>query len=297
MTTEIVDVFVSDDTVNEDPVSSVLIRVYQSDGITFVQQATTDVNGQISILLTAPATYQLRLFKNQVSFTQPQQISVLETPVAPDTNQFDVVAHIFSPPESIDARLCRCSGFFRNPDGSKAINTDLVIHPKFRPLLLEGAAVVTEPVKLTTDKDGYAQIDLIRFGQYDVQLEGIEDWLVCISVPDQPSAALPDLLFTVVASVQLDPAGPYTLTVGQELVITPTVIWSDGNVEQNSEVEHLRWSTEDENIAVVLPTSTSFTLRGIGAGVTNLVAERIDTSIVRIPDAPIGGLPLSITVS
>lgn len=297
MTLEVVDVYVSDDTSQHAPIEAVKVRFYAPDGYTFIQEAVTDSSGHVSVLLDAPATYQLRYFKTQVSFTQPVQIVVVVPTGPPPSNAFDVSGHVFSAPEAVDPRMCRCSGYFRNPDGSPAPNTDISISPKFDPLLLDGAAMLAERVRLTTDTNGYVQVDLVRFGKFDVAVEGMEDWADEIAIPDSPKANLPDLLFSVVARVTFEPAGPYSIAVGEELTLTPTVYWSDGNVESGAAIEDVQWSSDDPSTMAVRVSPTSLTLVGIDTGVANLLARRADTSIVRIPDTPISGVPIPVTVA
>jgi hypothetical protein len=297
VTLEVVDVYLKDDTSSSSPVAGVKVRFYAPDGYTFIQEATTDSSGHVSVMLDAPANYQLRFFKTQVSFQQPIAIAVVVPTGPPPANAFDAVGHVFSPPEAVDPRMCRCSGYFRNPDGSPAPNTDIQISPQFDPLLLDGAAIMTERVRLITDQTGYVQVDLIRFGKFDVQVEGMEDWSNEIAIPDLASANLPDLLFAVVDHCTFQPAGPYSLAVGQELTVTPTIYWSDGNVEIGTGPGDVQWSTDDTSIAVVRVSPTSLTLVGIATGIANLLASRVDTSIVRVPNTPIGGVDIPITVA
>lgn len=294
---ENVDIYVLTDTPAKDPVEGMVVKVYDAAGTLFFTQAITDAAGLVSIVLPAPASYQLRFYKFQVSVVQPRMIEVLEAPVAPDTNTFDVSAHVFAPPEATDPRLCRCSGFFRSPNGAPARYTDIHIIAKFKPLLFEDDAMTVERIRLKTDELGYMVVDLVRFGEYDVTVEGFEDCLRTIRIPDQPSANFPNLLFPVVDRIVFDPPGPYAVGAGSEVVVTPTVYASDGNVLEGTAIEDVQWSTEDSSIAVVLPTATTLVLRGLSAGTTNLLASRKDTSIIRIPDLPISGVPEPITVT
>lgn len=293
MALEPVDILVTDDSLSQTPMSEVVVRVYDSTGTTFITQSDTGLDGIAAFLLNAPSNYQARFYKFATSFKQPQLIEVLE---APETNAFVVRAHAFTPPEATDARLCRCSGFFRGPNGLPAPNVDIHFITKFKPLLLEGSGVLTERLRKKTDQNGYIEVDLIRFGQYEVTIEGLEDCLRCIHIPDSPSTNLPDLLFPVVSRVLLDPPGPYNLGVGEERVVTPTVYSSDGRLLEGAAIEDVLWSSENVSVALVMALPQSITLRGVSAGVTNIVATRRDSSIVRIPDTPIAGQPIVITV-
>jgi hypothetical protein len=293
MSYEPVDLLITDDSLAKLPVPGVVVRVYDETGTVFYAQGETGETGLVSFLLPAPQNFHARFYKFATSFKQPLLLEVLE---APETNAFDVSAHVFLPPEAVDLRLCRCSGFFRGPNGLAAPNVDIHFITKFKPLLLDGSGLLTERLRKKTDQNGYIEVDLIRFGQYEVTIEGLEDQTRCVHVPDAPSTNLPDLLFPVVSRVLLEPAGPYSLGVGDEIVVTPTVYSSDGRLLEGAAIEDVLWSSEDASIALVMALPKSITLRGVAPGTTNIVATRRDSSIVRIPDTPIAGQPVAITV-
>jgi len=293
MSFEPVDFFITDKTAMALPVVGVLVRIYSGTGAVFFTQATTDINGQASFLLETQ-DYTARFFKQQVSFSQPQLFTVLETP---EINKFDIKAEVLVPPIATDPRLCRASGFFRNLNGSPKQWLDIHFIARFSPILLEGAAIFGERVEIRTDADGYACIDLIRCAQYDATVENLEDRARCVSVPDASSVNLPDLLLPVVGSVMFDPPGPYALVIGTDITITPTVMTSDGRPLEGVGTADVQWSMLDPTIAVVLPTATTLVLRGLVAGTTELRATRNDQTIIRIPNTPIQGQPVAITVT
>jgi hypothetical protein len=293
MVAENVDVVVKDTTLSADPIQGALLRVYNQAGTVFFTQAITDADGAAALLLE-PGTYQIRFYKQHVGFKNPLYITVLAAPVAPDSNIFDTTADILTPPTPTDVRLCTAYGFFRKPDGSPAPNVDVHFIAKFKPILLEGDAVLTPQLTARTDARGYLQINLIRFGKYDVTVQGIDDEQRCITIPNTPNVNLPDLLLPVVDRVTFDPPGPYALAVGEDLQVTPTIIASDGNEVGDGDVQ---WSSSDTNVLAVLPAGGVLTLRGIGAGTANIQAVRADQSIVRIPDTPIEGVPLAAVVT
>jgi hypothetical protein len=288
-----VDFNVTDSTPALNPIAGVVLRVYSVDGTTFYTETLTDAQGHGGFLLDDSVPYQLRLYKFQVSFTNPILFTIA---APPEVNVFDLQGTIFVPPTAMDARLCRASGFFRRGNGARAKNVDVHFIPKFKPLLLEGAAVLTERDVIRTDEQGYAQIDLIRCGQYDVTIQGMEDMSRSISVPDAPSVSLPDLLFPVVSQIAFTPAGPYTVHVGTDLDITPTIIASDGEVLPGTAPGAVVWGTDDPSVAALLDNGTNLTLRAFKTGTTNLTAVRFDKTIVRYPDLGISGVPLAITV-
>jgi hypothetical protein len=274
-----------------DPLENVVARVYSADGRTFYTQGITDSNGHVGFLLDDSVQYQLRLYKFQVSFTNPY----LFAPVG-DINEFNIKGIVLPLPSATDARLCRASGYFRRGNGSPARNVDIHFIPKFDPLILEGSAVLTERDITRTDDKGYMQIDLIRCGQYDVRIQGMEDIYRSVAVPDAPSVNLPDLLFPVVNQITFNPTGPFIVTIGTDVDTTPTIIASDGQVLTGTGAGAVIWGTEDPTIAAVLDDGTKLTLRAFKAGITNLTAQRFDRSIIRYPDLPIVGMPVMVTV-
>lgn len=293
MSLQSVDIYVKDDTLGQNPVEGVVVRIFDSTGTTFITQALTDVAGLAGFSLDSPATYQVRFFKDKFSIKQPQLLTTIAA-----ANVVTAIGHVYVPPEAVHPRLCRCSGFFRRPDSSPAINHVIHVIAQFDPILFVNDAMLTERLKDKTDPRGFVQFDLVRFGQYEVTVEGFEDRVRIITIPDAPSVNLPDLLFPVVDSISFDPVGPWIVTKGQngELGVNPTVFTSDGRVLPGTATQDVRWRAADGSIVSVLPNSTTLYFRGLSVGSTQLIAERNDSSIIRIPNTPILGVPVDITV-
>jgi len=294
MSYEIVDIYIKDSSPAKNPAEGVVVRAFSENGKIFYTQATTDVGGHAGFLLPSGLTFQLRFFKQNVGFVNPQYIVIA---ASPGVNSFDVTCDVLTPPTSRSARLCVAFGYFYRIDGSPAANVDIHVIAKFNPLLLDGNAILTEQLAVRTDEKGYVEMPLVRCGQYDVTVQGIEDYQRCISVPDAPNVNWPDLLFPVVDRVSFTPTPPTTLAVGQEVSITPSVYATDGNLLLGGAMGDVFWSSSDNSVLVILLAGGVITLRGIGPGTASLRAVRADQSIVRIPDLPIRGLPPAITVS
>lgn len=297
---ELVTIICTDDDPAKTPVPGVVVRIFDISGTYFSQQATTDADGKAVFNLLAPVSYQARFFKPRYSLYPVQNFSVLEAPAAPQTNEFPIIGHMYKPPEAVHPRLCRCSGFFLYPNGAVAPNHDIHFIAKFDPLLFEGDAMLKERVHGRTDERGYFEIDLVRCGMYDVTVEGLEDQLRCITIPDYPSSNLPDLLFPVIDRVELDPPGPYNIGLGPsaQIEITPTVWASSGRKLPGTALVDVLWRSSDTAIAAVEATPTKLILRGIGVGNAELQALRADRSIIRIPNTPVlGDVPAAISVS
>ena len=286
-----VDIHVKDTTVNEDPIEGAVVKVLSQDGVTSVTQGVTDSNGVASFLLPDNTIYQVRFYKQQVNFKQPQLIEV-----EPDTNSFDVFGELFNPPTVTDQRLCVAYGYFRTLTGGPAANVEVIIISRFDPVWLEGASILTERQSFRTNAQGYLQIPLIRFGQYDVTVTGYENYTRTIYVPDALNVNINDLLFPIVQEILFDIPGPYTISVGQDLVLHPIVVISDGREIVGPDTGDVKWRSSDDTILGVIPCPDTLILRGIAPGSAEATAERWDTSIIHIPDSGIEGVPLSVTV-
>ncbi len=297
MTYQSVDMHVMDSTPAQNPVEGMLVRVFDETNVNFLTQDTTDSDGHVGFTLFT-ATYNLRFFKFGAQVSQPQ-VAVVQEPVAgePLINAFNVTATVFVHPIANDARLCRASGFFRDVTGAPEPNVDIHIIAQFDPVILEGSAVLSERRILRTDKDGFACVDLIRCARYSAMVQGHEETPRLIEVPDAPSVNLPDLLFPVVDVVSFDVDGPYSLSVGEVLEVTPTVVGSNGVPLVGPASGDVQWSSSDDSVLGVAQTATTVTLTGKAAGSAELRATRINTTIVRIPDTAIQGVPQAVTVT
>jgi hypothetical protein len=293
---EYVDFYVKDTTPSANPMAGVIVKITSQNGQLVYSQATTDVDGHVALLLPT-GTYQARFFKFAVGFTNPQFFTVLPSPLQPgQSNIFDIAAIVLTPPIPLDTRLCAAYGYFRDITGAPQSNVDIHFIARFNPVWLEGAGVLKERVTIRTDADGYAQVNLIRNGQYDVTIQGEEDVTRCVSVPDAVNVNLPDLIFPIISRVVLSPAGPYTLAVGEELPLTMTVFSSDG-VNRGMAFGDIMIRASNPNVLNYTVSATSLTLIGVGTGTAQIDITRADLSIVHIPDPGIQGQPVQATVT
>ncbi len=280
----------------ETPVQGVVVKVYSQDGALIFAQETTDEEGKAAFLLDSGltgTTYQFRFFKHQFSIKNPFLAMVLP---APEVNDFTVVGESITPPAATDPRLCTASGFFIRPDGSPAVGVDIHFIARFDPLLLDGKALLVERVAVRTDKTGYAQVNLVRLAKYETVVQGVEELTRVVGVPDAARCSLPDLLFPVVSSVTFDPPGPFTLAVDEEVTTVPTVVASSGLVLEGTALADVCWRSLTPDIVALSVTPDSITIRGVAPGSGQIVVERSDLSIIRIPNTGIEGSPLLVTV-
>ena len=296
MSLQAVDIYVVDNTGAHRPVAGMVVRIYDSSNVHFLTQENTDAAGHAGFTLDT-GDYNLRFFKFGAQVSQPLRIVVLEpTSVFLTPNEFEVYATIFVHPTATDARLCRASGYFRDITGAAHPYLDIHFIGQFDPILLEGAAVVSERRSIRTDKDGFACIDLIRGACYTAMLEGFEDVERQVLVPDAPSTNLPDVLFPVVREIAFDVLSPVVLTVGGTVDVTPTVLTSSGVPLPGTATSDVLWSSSDESIFSVNSDGTVLTLRGLASGSAGLLAERLNKTIIQVPDVGIVGVPLAVNV-
>lgn len=288
---ETVNILVKDSSQIPVPLKSVVVKLTSQDGKSVYGQTQTGADGIASFLLPSGNTYQARFYKFGYSF----QASLIEV-ISDAQNTFTIKGEGFTYPQSMDPRICIAGGFFRTPAGLPAKYVDMHFIQKFDPLLLDGAAVVPERVAARTDAKGYVEVPLIRFGYYDVTLEGMEDYQRCVNVPDKPFVNIGDLLFPVVTAVSFEEEGPYTVQVGNSLTLHPHVFTSDLR-ELSDITSDLLWSTSNSMSVGISPEASSITLTAVTAGTYTLTATRRDQTIIRIPNTPVQGVPIQITVT
>lgn len=292
MSYQSVDLYLKDNTSSKNPIEGVLVRVYGADNLTLYTESVSDSSGHVGFTLYTN-TYNIRLYKFGVGFKQPQVLEVLESGL----NVFDVQGEVITKPSATDSRLCRASGYFRDITGAPQANVDIHLIGEFNPILLEGAAVLSERRVVRTDKDGFACVDLIRGACYNATVQGFEDSQRQVLVPDLASANLPDMLFPVVSQVTFDQDGPYLLAAGDTLEITPTVIASSGVTLTGTATSDIQWYSSDDAVFSVAPTPTTLVLAAKALGSAELLARRLDGSVIHIPMTEINGVPQSVIVS
>lgn len=306
MPIETVDVLVQDDEVTPNPVDGVNVLVYDATGTTLQTSGITGTPtaGHVEFSLNGeaapnPVVYQLRFAINGGTIVSPQQIEVYSPASGSPTgtNNFEITASLFTLPVATDPRLCRCSGYVRGPDGRPRPGVNIQFIPCFNPLVVDGIGVYSERVETRTDEAGYVVVDLYRDGYYMATVESHENIQRQVLVPDRSSVNINNLLFPVVSAVTFSPVGPWNLTVGGELEITPTVTASDFRTLEGSGAEDVLYAVDDSSIATVDVASDKIVVRGVAAGSTTLTVTRSDTSIVYIPDPGVSGGSVTINVT
>lgn len=277
-----VDVFLMDKATHT-PLEGVLVRVLSEDGSRTYTEGYTDEYGRAGFLLYTQR-YSLRFYRYQMRFSMPQIIDVLEGPnETAYPNAFNVYAEVLIAPVANDPLLCRASGTFRDITGAPHRWLEMIFIGEFAPILLDGSGVLSERRAVKTDKEGYACVDLIRCAKYSATIQGYEDHTRTILVPDAPSVSLPALLFAVVDYIYFDCPSPWTVSVGQDFPLRPTVLTNSKVASHTPDIANVQWKVENPNIASVTVLQKKLVIRGLMPGQTRLLATRSDWSIVEVP--------------
>jgi hypothetical protein len=185
----------------------VLVRIYSQDGTTFITEASTDVDGRLTLDLVDLTTYWVRFFKVGYAFNAKATISVDGGLL----NSFDVVGrNLTTQVPSTDPNLCRASGYLVNGAGVPTQNVTMYFMLTGKPRVVGGRAMLPSKVYATTDKHGFFEVELVRNGVYDTWAAGSDDTIYRVVVPDYPNVDISDLLFPEMALLALAQA---TLTI------------------------------------------------------------------------------------
>jgi hypothetical protein len=290
--------------VNSDVVPAFLdgvsVRVFDADGL-FVTMAVSGATepGVAEFELPGGATpleYQLRFYLPRVAIV-PKRIQVFSpaslSPTA--TNDFIVAAEVFALEPSPDPMMCRASGVVLGPTGRPKKAISLSFSPRFNAFVSGENASLTGRFTVRSDANGFVVVDLYRFGQYDVTIEGREAVIRPIEVPNRSTVLLSHLLFPVVASVTYEQTQPFSVAKGSSLSLKPHVTASDFR-DLGLGLEDVLYEVLDPSIATVQILGDHVVVHGLAAGTTTLRVTRTDNSVVYLPDLGItgGDVPISV---
>lgn len=306
MALEVVDVLIQDIAVPNDPVEGVVVRVYDETGTTLITSGTTASDGHVSFTLDGDdpgVTYQLRTYKQGIAIPQPKYVEIFSPPAASSTgtNNFRIDAEVFTLPQAVDPKLCRVSGYIKDPAGRPKRGIDIHFIHRFNPLVVgegnDAVGVLGERVAHRTDKDGYFQIDLWRNGCYRAIIESHENVGRNIYVPDLAAANISHLLFPRVYGVVFDPVGPWSIGVGQVLVVQVATQLTSGYVIDGTAPEDLIYTVSPGSVAVSLEVrDDALAIRGLSPGAATLSIARTVQNLAYDPDNPVIGDGTTITV-
>jgi hypothetical protein len=270
-------------------IPSVVVRLYDSLGV-FITTATTDGTGSAYLGDRAAAAYEIRISAPAPGKVQNNTIQSITVPASASDYVFDVIVDDSTLPPATDTLMCRCSGYFKDSNGRPAPRVSIRFSESASTpaLLLYAAADTTHAVipsntLVTTNGNGYAQVDLIRGKDYQLFMEGYENISRIIRVPDLSAAPLPDVLFPFVDRIEwLDalavimPTSAPTLTinVGDLKALTVQTAFRSGLIEAG--LKDANVVSDDAAVASVTISDGDVVVTGVSAGTATLEVTRVE---------------------
>lgn len=286
-------------------VDAAIVRIYSTDGVTFVTQGTTDADGLVSLELEDNTVYWIRCFK--IGYEFPTRLSI--TTDSGQGNTFTVTAtDLNAHPPATDANFCRASGTLLDSSGNRS-RTSLRFALQNPPKIVNGLGIVQGTSVVHTDENGYVFVDLIRGAVYDVVVGNLEDRVWAAPIPDQSAVDIIDLLWPQISSVSFadedvsvaegataDTAVTVQLSSGVEVPYT-----ADGlsGAEITKATAFIQFDVEDDDICAVTfdGLTNVLTIKGMAAGETTVTAVVKDVFIQRFADVDpvIGTITVTVT--
>jgi len=285
----------------------VLVRVYSASGDVFVTEGDTDEDGGVSFLLDDLTTYWVRFFLTGYAF-DPRLL--IEVDDSASSNTFTAEGRDLTalPPSGV-AELCRASGEIVNPFGAPAPSITFVFSLTYppRPLLVGNRYVAPVSAYARSDAEGYFEVDLIRNGLYDVSVEGREDEVWRVKVPDYPAVNVNDLVWPYLAVLEFD-EDSLALSAGDEVEVDLTATLSSRvglpyEREDGTSVlptDFLEFTSSNETVATVKydVDAEMLVVTALAAGTATVsasVREGAEPSRQPEPSRSLGSITVTVT--
>jgi len=306
------------------PVQGVRFKLYTA-ADTYLMEGDSDASGNLDIVLQGSADpgteYIVRLAKPSAVIVggAVQKISVIDPLAVGQTNVFDFVVHHLLLPETSDPQMCRLSGSFVDAALRPIKDLEITFYPRegFPSVRLSGLHFLGEPsavrdmvlgreVTVKTDKNGYIEVDLPRFGVFDISVQGLQIhglWTLSeVYIPDLAGIDLMELLFPYVSNIVYSPTSVAVAAGGNTVQVDVTPTASNFQLIGNNNLgAFIEWVSEDTAIAQVAWDGSlgKLLITGMAAGTTTVNASRrIGTVAPRRPPVPdIVVTPLTVVVS
>lgn len=263
------------------PLEGVLVRFYSSDGSVFTTEVETDEDGEVTLDLEDTTTYWVRFFKVGYRFASRLQIEVDSA----ESNTFTVEGiDLTTYPPATDPNLCRISGSVLNAGGSPASGVTFEFLLTGKPRIVGRRVMVSSKVIVRSDSDGDVDVDLVRNGVYDVVVEGHDDEVFRVKVPDYAYADVTDLIWPYVASLEFS-EDTLALAVGDDGTIEVSLVLSSRTTVpydlDNDDVVQLgdfvTITSSDESVATIsIDADGVMTVSAVAAGTATISAELIE---------------------
>lgn len=262
--------------------AGIVVRVYNADGTVFITEGDTDENGVLIMELEDGFVYWVRFYGSGYRFNPRLTISVDS---GESSNAFAVEGiDLTVRPPATDPNLCRVSGMVLNAAGCAAPGVTFEFVMTGKPRVVGGRVMVSRKVIVRSDADGDVDVDLVRNGIYDVMVEGHDDEVFRIKVPDYAYVDITDLIWPYVASVSFS-ENTVTLAAGATTTVDVTLMLSSRTTVpydlDNGDVAAIGMfatiTSSDEGVATIsFDEDGVMTISAVASGTATISVELID---------------------
>ena len=198
--------------------------------------------------------------------------------------------------------LCLVSGVLYGMNGSPSKGVVIRIRNVDNPVAVGSEGVITgEVLRVISDASGAVAFNLIQGGQYRIELPGRSlDYVRTVTVPEEDTVDLTDLLYPYVVSAEWDDEGPLEEDAGFDFTVVVNGTFSDG-----SEDDVASACTFEVSDTSILRDKGSGTFRAKAAGTATITITALsqsdalaepDGDPVYRTDVPEAALPAALTV-
>jgi len=220
------------------------------------------------------------------------------------SNAYTITGTVLGGGAATDPSLCRVSGALKDIMGQPLVGLGLVVRHIFSPVSLGTDTLIGKQSNyIRTDSAGLISFDAIRGATVRIEVVGAFDFFFEVEVPDQASVDLIDLILPYVVSVSFVDQSPLEVSVGERVVISTTVLLSNGetlsagaavSLSSSNEVVFLQVSTNVFDALAV--GSVTVTVDQLDEDLLGLNQQADGSPIVRL-EVPSTTLPSPLTVN
>ena len=295
--------FDNSDPTGDTAIAGAQVRVYSESGDTFVTLGTTGSDGEVTFDLPDD-TYWVRFFKTGFSFPSRQSATI----DAAETNIFDISGDNLEelPPSAADG-ICRVSGYLVGAGGEPlpGASLEFTLNADYRRISVN-RLVVSSKITSKTNKEGYFEIELLQGGMYDALIQGMEDSVVPVKVPEVQAVRITELLWPYAARVEPS-AAAVSLSVGSTVEVPVTVVTSsyletpyeyfEDKLRTIRAASWVRASSSDTDVVSVTLVKDSLRVTGLSAGSATVTFSEIGNREKRLPSIDLEYDSIAIMVS
>lgn len=287
----------SSDETKDTALESVTVFVFSEDGDSFITSGSTDSEGQVTFDIP-DATYWVRFFKAGFAFDTGLSVVVTED------DEFEVGGENLDtqPPATLDHQ-CRASGYIIGAAGQ--FLPDVTFEFKLNERVRIGGGYATGNAKVLTasNSDGYVEVDLLRNAVYEVVVESYGADVFVITVPDESSTNLTELIWPYLARVDLS-TDSVSIDEGDDEDVTVTAVLSSGLSTPYNGISSTVYprsvvsaSSSDTDVATVSWDEETLTITGVEAGTCDIEFSTQLSPAKRATDIDVTLDTISVTVS